>query len=242
MHVLVPCVMALVTINDNHPHSETIHHLQPVPCAWFPSPRSALLWYRARNALWLQGSGMLSILITSILFFFWSQILIISFPGSWRPFGAERRVGLCRSKQSNSGRVLSYYHLLYIDIIIYHADIYVASAPTLNVSCFCNPSGGSGRMPQKPGSMGSYRKLMQDHLLWQVFDASQDHYKWEMPKPMKILCFFSRTSLWGAVIVVLEKCHLRLCHFKCKHVIKPVYISLSPFYQCIWYPNLAIFT
>ena len=129
---------------------------------------------------------------------------------------------------------------IYIDIIIYHAD--VASAPILNISCFFNPSGGSGRMPRKPGSMGSYRKLMQDHLLWQVFDASQHHYKWEMPKPMKILCFFSRTSLWGAVIVVLEKCHLRLCHFKCKHVIKPVYISLSPFYQCIWYPNLAIFT
>ena len=136
-------------------------------------------------------------------------------------------MGLCRSKQSNSGWVISYYHLLYIDIIINHADIYVASAPTLNISCFCNPSGGSGRMPRKPGSMGSYRKLMQDHLLWQVFDASQDHYKWEMPKPMKIICFFSRTSLWGAVIVVLEKCHLRLCHFKCKHVIKPVYISTS---------------
>ena len=63
-------MMALVTINDIYPHSETIHHLQPVPCAWFPSPWSALLWYRARNALWLQGSGRLNILITSILFFF----------------------------------------------------------------------------------------------------------------------------------------------------------------------------
>ena len=163
----------------------------------------------------------------------------ISSPGSWRPFCAARRVGLCRSKQSNSGRVISFAIYWYHNLSCRY--IYCISSK-FNVSCFSNPSGGSGRMPQKPGSMGSYRKLMQDHLLWQVFDASQHNYKWEMPKPMKILCFSSRTSLWGAVIVVLEKCHLRLCHCKCKHVIKPVYISLSPFYQCIWYPNLAIFT
>ena len=38
MMMMMMMMMALVTINDNYPHSETIHHLQPVPCAWFPSP------------------------------------------------------------------------------------------------------------------------------------------------------------------------------------------------------------
>ena len=74
----------------------------------------------------------------------------ISSPGSWRPFCAARRVGLCRSKQSNSGRVISYYYLLYIDIIIYHADIYVASVPNLMSHAFPIPQVALGVCPQNP--------------------------------------------------------------------------------------------